>query len=451
MKYLEDIDLNKLNADLTNVPLNGSRVIHGRLEAYSMKRVGDDKKYAQALGEKYVAEIETMENQLEELIRKKSGGKSINHHINLEGEEKNDYDGDKNKEEITREEVLSSASTRKRSQSVGTESDIFGTIKQSKYRRTRASSFDERLGRKNNKHIGLFPSRTESALGNFCETSTRRLMIDLILMLNSSFPDYEFSGIRPGDFVKITTASAMLRINQKFTKATSTSSNCILKPNFLVDLWTTIDSVIKLSQCGGVYSYVPQSSANAVIAGDADDDPLGFVLQNSLAPTEQDNGFENDVESNDDLRIPDTPVSALNLSRTVSGTTKPSIACRNSSNINHNTSLWSFNYFFVNKSSKRILFFTCIESMRNGLQEMNRSDVVYKEESKLTCAELHNRYNEDGKVVDEVDDNDELLENLDYKFLNYNSDDNFFHDDYDLDPAVSDVAGGIPIAIEGYS
>lgn len=37
--------------------------------------------------------------------------------------------------------------------------------------------------------------------------------------------------------------------------------------------------------------------------------------------------------------------------------------------------LWSFNYFFVNKSLKRILFFSCVETMLNEISDEEDDDV----------------------------------------------------------------------------
>jgi hypothetical protein len=51
MKYLHDDALAELTAILTDCPVSNnirsnSRMLHGRLEAYTMKRAGTDKKYA---------------------------------------------------------------------------------------------------------------------------------------------------------------------------------------------------------------------------------------------------------------------------------------------------------------------------------------------------------------------------------------------------------------------
>ena len=61
MKYLHDDNLSELTNVLTECSLGGAvsqRVLHGRIEAYTMKRGSDDKKYAFKLGEKYVQRLE---------------------------------------------------------------------------------------------------------------------------------------------------------------------------------------------------------------------------------------------------------------------------------------------------------------------------------------------------------------------------------------------------------
>ena len=83
MKFLEDAKLAQLTADLTDASLVGchggsrsggggettSRIINGRIEAYTMKRVSSDKKYAHALGEKYIREIDQVEEEMAQFQR----------------------------------------------------------------------------------------------------------------------------------------------------------------------------------------------------------------------------------------------------------------------------------------------------------------------------------------------------------------------------------------------
>lgn len=78
MKYLHNDALSELTTFLTDLPLGGEisqRILHGRLEAFSMKRGSDDKKYAFKLGEKFVASLETFATDfsaLKQATRKRS-------------------------------------------------------------------------------------------------------------------------------------------------------------------------------------------------------------------------------------------------------------------------------------------------------------------------------------------------------------------------------------------
>ena len=165
MKYLEDDKLTQWTGELTDAVMAG-RMINGRIEAFTMKRAGTDKKYAHALGEKYVAEMEQHENQLA------------------------DYQAF-----LQRHGKLGQSSkTRKRSISAGGPQEARKHQRVNK--RSRSSSLDSSSKESTN---SFFP---HSALGDFQEIGTRRLMTDLILTLNASFPDYDFGNVRPSHFQK---------------------------------------------------------------------------------------------------------------------------------------------------------------------------------------------------------------------------------------------------------
>jgi len=57
MKFIEDDKLIQLTQELSNI-VYGNRVVNGRVECFSCKRAGGDKKYAHELTEKYLHEIE---------------------------------------------------------------------------------------------------------------------------------------------------------------------------------------------------------------------------------------------------------------------------------------------------------------------------------------------------------------------------------------------------------
>lgn len=152
-------------------------------------------------------------------------------------------------------------------------------------------------------------------------------MTDLILTLNLSFPDYDFSSVKADDFKRLSSPHvAIQHINERLSEFALTSTTAKKmkqnsnkqKPNsnFLSELWKTIDNVIFIDDCI-VFSYVRPEE---------DNDTTDFV---SLTLTE---GF---------FLINGHDGSLLKCS---------------------DDALWSFNYFFVNRSLKRILVFTCVES-----------------------------------------------------------------------------------------
>eukprot|EP00536_Pseudo-nitzschia_multiseries_P000398 jgi/Psemu1/249470/estExt_Genewise1Plus.C_50129 len=212
MKFMENEKLNEISSELSDAVLKDShRIIQGRIEAYTMKRAGNDKKFAHALGQKYIAEIEDMQEEL--------------------------------------------AAT--------------------------------------------------TTLGDFSEISTRKLMTDLILTLNASFPDYDFSNVKPNQFQKLKMEDVRKNIHQNLSEYASQRSS----PNFLEELWNAVNDVIDLNEAT-VYSFDYEF---------ADDDESG------------------------------------------------------------NNSLWNFHYLFVNKSIRRIVFFTCSERISDTMLG-GRGSVLSSEE-----------------------------------------------------------------------
>jgi hypothetical protein len=205
MKYLENEKLNELTAALSDAVLGQShRVINGRIEAYSMKRAGNDKKFAHALGQKYVAEIEEMQQELAETVER-----------------------------------------RKRSASVA--SAMESVIKRPRPNRMRSQSFDFML---------ISPKTT---LGDFSELATRRLMTDLILTLNASFPDYDFSNVKPSQFEKLKIETVRKRIYERLSELASFKS----QKDWLVEMWMAMNDVIDLRECD-VYSFEEEIEENSL-------------------------------------------------------------------------------------------------------------------------------------------------------------------------------------------
>lgn len=163
MKYLHNDALSELTTFLTDLPLGGEvsqRVLYGRLEAFSMKRGSDDKKYAFKLGEKFVASLENLATDVSTLKK----------------------------------------ATRKRSQSAGVFEEM--SMPLTKLGRNRSCSFDTTRRAQKVEFSGVqsdseLDQMTElpdfsraaiipSGLGNFAEQGTRRLMVSSTQTLCSS-------------------------------------------------------------------------------------------------------------------------------------------------------------------------------------------------------------------------------------------------------------------------
>jgi len=261
MKFIEDDKLIQLTQELSEAYF-GTRMINGRVECFSCKRTGEDKKYAHELSEKYSNEIEYSDS----LLQKNQSPVSS-------------YSSKKDSP------YLKPCLVKPRSSSVGSTSDL-----------------------------------STSPLGDFHESVTQRLLTDLILTLNSSFPDYDYSSIRADQFMRIESAnSAMNRANEKLSEFSASEKG----PEFLNDLWSAIDDVIILKECE-IYSYVPADSSDEFLTALSGDDEL------------------------------DASTGVL----------------------------WGFNYFFVNKTLKRIVFFTCVSLLKTDHCEKydnygNNSEVYF--------------------------------------------------------------------------
>mmetsp|Transcript_11232 Transcript_11232/g.34530 ORF Transcript_11232/g.34530 Transcript_11232/m.34530 type:complete len:231 (+) Transcript_11232:201-893(+) len=190
MKLLENARLSAITAFLTNRHL-GDRVIDGRVEAFSCKRAGDDKKLSKQLERQYADEASSSPASLD----------------------------------------------------------------------------------------------TGSPFGSLTLASTRKLLVDLISTMNASFPDHDFSGLRPEQFCREASAQFASRACSRHLAELAATSG----QDLLAELWAAVEEAIALRDCE-VYSYVPDLEA----------DPFSEGV------------------------------------------------------------LWSFNYFFFNKSLKRIVYLSCV-------------------------------------------------------------------------------------------
>lgn len=320
MKYLEDEKLNEMSSELSEAVLKDShRVIHGRIEAYTMKRAGTDKKFAHALGQKFIAEIEDMQEELAATVERKRRRRSNSESILVTS----------SKSRIGNDKSISPSLNKKSKTSTPKGSDA--SSNKTTTRRSRARSFD----------CTLDTISPKTALGDFSEISTRKLMTDLILTLNASFPDYDFSNIKPNQFRKLQMRDVRKNIHQNLSEFASQRSS----PNFLEELWNAVNAVVELQE-SDVYTF--------------------------------------DYEFADD-----------------------------------DNALWNFHYLFVNKSVRRIVFFTCSERISEDLVFGPRSG---------------------GLSHDEIDDSNERVE--------YYGRDSVHTpvDDVDWDPS-DNIAGGMSLEV----
>jgi len=159
MKFLEITTFALMNTFLAGVPSKGSdSIIDGRIECYSCKRAGSDKKLYKNLDQQYQVEL-----------------------------------------------------------SKSPEKELMGT----------------------------------SPFGPLSESSSRKTFIELIAILNASFPDYDFSRVKVEQFMK--EKSVYMALNS----IDSILSGVIPDYNTLAHkLWSSIDDEIKLKECD-IYSYIP--------------------------------------------------------------------------------------------------------------------------------------------------------------------------------------------------
>ena len=113
------------------------------------------------------------------------------------------------------------------------------------------------------------PSSMEasSPLGALAQPATRRLLVDLIATLNASFPDHDFSNLRPEQFCR--EAGAQFAVRACATSRGARDAEQFRAPGggeFLDELWAAIEEAIQLRECE-VYSYVPDGESDPFSEG----------------------------------------------------------------------------------------------------------------------------------------------------------------------------------------
>jgi len=257
---------------------------------------------------------------------------------------------------------------------------------------------------------GRKQSRLISPLGDFRVTETRRLMTDLILTLNASFPDYDFGSIKPDHFSRIDCPRKALDITNRYLNELSQH-----KPNgFLQNLWYSIDQSVALNECE-IYRFVQD---DVILSAERERDADPFFVDVSARYNASGDYGEHSASPScvgqfyNDSTIGNKTSSFNTMDCAMEGRSV-------------GAPLWSFNYFFVNKQLKRILFFTCTQScVKDNYDHGNFSYEEYEENGALGDVGVN-------RMVDEDD--------ADYGSGNF-----------DMDVEELETVGGVSVAISSH-
>jgi len=122
----------------------------------------------------------------------------------------------------------------------------------------RHAGSDKKLARSLEQQLQVELSRSPEALlsqspfGPLTETASRNTLTSLLLCLNASFPDYDFSDVRAEQFRKEAGINSVVNsINSALLGVTRSFDS-----NFGSQLWSVVDSEISLKECD-IYSYIP--------------------------------------------------------------------------------------------------------------------------------------------------------------------------------------------------
>ena len=100
-----------------------------------------------------------------------------------------------------------------------------------------------------------------SPVGPLSDSSSRRTLINLILTLNASFPDYEFSSLRPEDFMKEPALDVVgAKINRDLCWGAQPGTGSAQEA-LVQKLWSAMEEVICPGECG-IYSYQPDTDCD---------------------------------------------------------------------------------------------------------------------------------------------------------------------------------------------
>ena len=198
--------------------------------------------------------------------------------------------------------------------------------------RSRSGTMDSTGQRSRSGSLVLAGGGRSSRSGSMASGDGERVRHDLVAILNESWPDYDFGSTSPSSFVKHDDKKAKANVVQKINGYLASLGED--NPGFLKSVWDTINDTI-------VFSMQGQADDNANGAGGGG----GNNKSSSGAPCDL---YSYEPDGDDDEGGPFSE----------GGVT------------------WSFNYFFHNRGSGKILYFTC--TAKSGGNNANGDNSEYE-------------------------------------------------------------------------
>jgi len=469
------------------------RRVRGRIEAYTTKRAGTDKKYAAEMGARFVEWQERVENRLAA-----AAAAAARQQQEQPQQQEQEQAGLSFRSRNYRQDLLSLK--RKRSLSCNDFPDIAAAAaadearageevrapnvvvvgddinngNHRKRRRSRAVSFDaaaKRLDDDDDDDVAFRAFQTP--LGDMRDLGVRRLLTDLILTLNMSFPDYDFGAcVSPHDFERLSLLEVADEVQRKFggcgfggcggfggtaqqqqrqsnapvalprtvSGGTAPSALTSTTTGFASELWSALDNVIRLRDCEA-YRWKIGPDNESLLLGDDDDDLY-----------EDEDMYESDTyQRRAAYDGGDGGAGDFGGGGGAGSVGEGGSRDNGDGGEGPRVLLWSSYYLFANKSLKRIVFFGCCETM-SQFDEPSRLQMMGDEDGSRHPTLVDGSGMGTNSTVDDDDDGDDVVvigdeadlvsEDLD----NGQGDDGSSSspDDFDLDPS-SCQAGGIPV------